>query len=287
MNNNYNITMFAYNEEDNIASSIASVFENVDARLNTFYVIANGCTDNTVSTAEKIKSKINFEKLRIIEIVEGDKCNAWNVYMHDIADDADVHFFVDADVKFTTKSFPRMYDQLMATEQQTVVVAGMPQSGRNIHFYKSLVTDRACFFGNLYGMKASFVHRIKADNFHLPKGLNWIDSFLTKAANTDLQFFDYNLPNRTTYIDDVGYYFQSLSPLRLSDIKLYFNRIARYELGKIQETFLDVTPLKDWPRDMQEINRQIENKFDLYTSQLPLHKKMLVKKRLNKLAKRK
>lgn len=286
MNNKYNIIMFAYNEQSNIEASITSVYHNVDSRLHTFYILANGCSDATIPIAEKTKKNLQFDNLSIIEIEEGDKCNAWNMYMHNIENETDAHFFVDADVNFTSNSFPLMFDHLMAKDEQTVVIAGMPQSGRNLQFYRSLVKERACFFGNLYGMKGSFINRIKEDNFYLPKGLNWIDSFLTKAVNTDLQFFNYNLPNRTTYIDDVGYYFESLSPFRQSDIKLYFNRIARYELGKLQETYLDTVSVNEWPSDMGEINQKIAENIKFHTVNLSWFKTLLVKKRLNKLVKR-
>lgn len=285
VDNKYNIVMFAYNEEKNIEDSIKSIFNNVDTRLSKFYILANGCTDSTISIAKTVKKKLKFEKLSVIEISEGDKCNAWNTYVHSIADSSDVHFFVDADVNFTNKSFPLMFDQLIAQGEQTVVIAGVPQSGRNQNLYRSFIVERACFFGNLYGMKVSFINRIKNDGFYLPKGLNWIDSFLTKAVNTDLQFFDYNLANRTTYLDDVGYSFKSLSPFKRSDITLFFNRIARYELGKLQEKFLDAIPVNKWPKDMYEINHKIKSDFRVQTANLSWFKTLLVKKRLNKILK--
>ena len=286
MNKQYNIVMFAYNEQDNIEQSVTSVFRNIDERLNRFYVIANGCSDLTVQKANEVKKNLNFRSLSVIELEEGDKCNAWNHYMHTIADDSEVHFFVDADVKFTENSFPLMFDKLTSKGNETVVIAGMPQSGRNIAFYRSLVIDRACFFGNLYGMKHSFIRRIRENGFYLPKGLNWIDSFLTKAVNTDLEFFNYNLPNRTTYLESTGYFFDSLSPFNKSDIKLYFNRIARYELGKFQETYLDAIPVNQWPQDMTGINKQIKGDFAALSGELSLFKKYLVRRRLNKLLKK-
>jgi hypothetical protein len=137
----------------------------------------------------------------------------------------------------------------------------------------------------LYGLKHSFIKRIKESNFTLPIGLNWIDSFLTKAVNTDLQFFKYNLPNRVTYSEGVGYQFSSLSPLHLDDIKLYFNRIARYELGKIQEQYLDEIDVENWPNNMQAINLKIRENFQMHSEKLSSLKKHLVNKRLNKLLK--
>jgi len=280
---NYNIVMFAYNEQDNIEASITSIFNNVNAQLNCFYLIANGCSDDTVAIANRVKEKLGFSRLNVVEIELGDKCNAWNTYLHELADDVDVHFFTDADVQFSSHCFEQMAEKLVNTGDSTVVIAGMPLTGRNIDFYRSLVIERACFFGNLYGMKHAFVERIRETPFRLPVGLNWIDSFLTKAANTDLKFTDFNLPDRTTWIEGVGYDFEKLSVFKRSDIKLYINRIARYELGKIQEVFLDALPCEQWPADMMDINRKIDADFDSLTSHLGFIKKSLVRKRLTKI----
>lgn len=278
--------MFAYNEEKNISTSISSVYENKGEKLNQFYLIANGCTDNTVEEANRIKEQLNFEALTVINIELGDKCNAWNHYMHNLADVVDCHFFIDADVNFSNNCFTLMHAKLMASDTPTVAIAGMPLTGRNIEFYRSLVIERSCFFGNLYGLKHSFIQRIREDEFHLPTGLNWIDSFLTKAVNTDIQFFNYNLPERVTYIDDVGYQFDSLSPFKKADIKLYFSRIARYELGKLQEKYLDSLDVTGWPRDMKGINNKISLGYNEQAKSLSIFKRYIVKKRLNRLLKK-
>jgi hypothetical protein len=275
--------MFAYNEQNNIANSLTSVFQNKSTSLKHVYLITNGCTDNTAEHAERLKQELSFTELNIINIELGDKCNAWNHYMHNLADDVEHHFFIDADVNFSDNCFEQMHNKLITTETSTVAIAGLPLSGRNIEFYRSLVIKRACFFGNLYGLKHCFVERIREADFYLPIGLNWIDSFLTKAVNTDIQFFNYNLPNRVTYIEGVGYQFDSLSPFKVDDIKLYFNRIARYELGKLQETYLDSLDVANWPKDMSGINQKISANFDKQTNALSIIKRFLVRKRLTKL----
>ena len=52
--------MFAYNEQSNIEASITSVYHNVDSRLHTFYILANGCSDATIPIAEKTINKSSF-----------------------------------------------------------------------------------------------------------------------------------------------------------------------------------------------------------------------------------
>lgn len=279
----YNIIMFAYNEQNNIFNTLGSVYNNKSIELNKVYLIANGCTDKTAEYAAQLKSELEFSELTIVNLQLGDKCNAWNYYMHNLADDVGCHFFIDADVNFSENCFQLMHDKLINAENAEVAIAGLPLSGRNIDFYRSLVVERSCLFGNLYGLSNQFIKRIHETKFHLPIGLNWIDSFLTKAVNTDIQFFNYNLPNRVAYINNVGYSFESLSPFKQADIKLYFNRISRYELGKLQEKHLDALDVAHWPKDMKIINQKINDSFAQESKSLSIVKRFLVRKRLTKL----
>lgn len=279
----YNIVMFAYNEANNLRHSLTNVFKNIDDRVQEVYLLANGCTDNTVEIANKLKKELDFKKLQIVEIALGDKCNAWNHYIHNINVDADCHFFIDADVVFSDKCFPILYDEMMANKPIPNIIAGYPLSGRNLSFYQMLVEERACFFGNLYGASKHYIKMVRDKGFYLPIGLNWIDSFLTKAANTDIKFKKDNLSNRVIYKKGVGFQFESLSPFKFSDMKLYKNRIARYELGKIQEIYLDHIKVEEWPVHMDDINQDILQNFHLKSSHLGFFKKILVKQRLKKL----
>lgn len=283
MNQTYNIVMFAYNEAYNIAHSIRSIHASVGKHLGQFFVIANGCTDSTVAVAEKIKRELDFTQMHVIDIALGDKCNAWNTYIHEYSGDHALHFFVDADVVFSDNVFELLYAKSQQSSPETNAIAGLPLSGRNKEFYESLVKDRHCIFGNLYGLTYRMIDLIKSNAFKLPIGLNWIDSFITKAINTDIQFHPYNLEKRVAYLPGAGYRFDSLSVFKIEDIKLYKNRIARYELGKLQEQYLDALPLSDWPEDMNEINKDIYFQFKDITKDLTSIKTWLVKKRLTKL----
>lgn len=275
--------MFAYNEATNIRSALTNVFENIDKRLQTVYLLANGCTDNTVEIANELKVELGFTQLEVIEIKLGDKCNAWNHYVHDIKVNAACHFFIDADVVFSDSCFPILYDEITEIKPTPNIVAGYPLSGRNLPYYQMLVEERACFFGNLYGASHKYIEMVREKHFCLPIGLNWIDSFLTKAANTDIQFLKENLPDRVIYKKGVGFQFESLSPFKPSDIKLYKNRIARYELGKIQEIYLDRLEVSKWPKNMRAINEDIQRNFANKSSHLGFFKKHLVKRRLKSL----
>lgn len=280
----YNIVMFAHNEAENLVRSLPAVHGNCDEELHEFHLIANGCSDATVAEAQRIKQEMKFSEMHITDLSLGDKCNAWNHYVHHIADPGiPCHFFIDADVHFSPLCFPRLANRLITAHPPANIVAGMPLSGRNVDFHRMLVRERACFFGNLYGMHSNYLELLRRRNFHLPVGLCWIDSFLTKAANTDLTFTPENLPGRVVYEDGVGFAFESLSHFRWSDIRLYRNRIARYELGKLQEYYLDSLEVTDWPATMDAINADIWKNFRKVATSIGPFKRFLVRQRLRRL----
>ncbi|GAW95530.1 MULTISPECIES: glycosyltransferase family 2 protein [Colwellia] len=278
-NKTYSIVMFAYNEEKNIENSVNSVFDNIDDKLTHLIVIANGCTDNTIGKLKILKEK--HKKLSVVELSIGDKCNAWNEYTHNIAKNCDVHFFIDADVQFTEQVFPKLFKKLIATPQANAI-AGLPFSGRNKKYYRSLVTKRSCLFGNCYGVKKEFLDLVKKNNFRLPKGLCWIDSAITKAVNGDVQHQNKNIPGRVTYDVECGYKFKSLNPFKKDDRNLYFSRIARYATGKLQEKHLELLDFKDWPLDLNQINQKILEAIQHGKIRIPFYLKSRILKRLQK-----
>jgi glycosyltransferase involved in cell wall biosynthesis len=279
--NYYSIVMFAYNEEKHIEKSVASVFANVDIRLQSLVVIANGCTDSTVQILQEIQQKASFSKLKIIDLTIGDKCNAWNEYVHELHDDSNVHFFTDADVEFTDMAFPQMFDTLQ-NDINARAVAGIPFSGRNKKHYKKMVTEYKCLFGNCYGVKKDFLSLAKEKEFYLPIGLGWIDSAITKALKRDMVDREDPIQERVTFNPNCGYKFKSLSPFRLDDIKLYFSRIARYKTGKLQEKYLEKLKFSQWPRNLSEINSDILNKINNNEITIVFYLKQRVLSRLKK-----
>ena len=278
----YNVVMFAHNEEKNIHKSIESILSNVDENLITFYVIANGCTDKT----EEIVSSIAKEnkKLSLVSLTLGDKCNAWNTYIHELAPNVDMHFFVDADVAFTKQVFAKMATTLFNTKE-SIAIAGLPFSGRHKKFYRGLVIDGVCLFGNCYGIRQEFIDLARNNKFKLPIGLGWIDSIITKAINCNITNQYQPIDNRITHNLECGYTFESLKLYKRADIKLYISRITRYTAGKLQEQELNKLEFNEYPETLSEINKKILDDIKNKKSNVPFYLKKQVVKRLNKVIK--
>lgn len=257
MADGYSVVSFAYNEAETIADAIRSIINNSDHRLEKITIVANGCTDETVIVASTILKSCTVPYF-ILDLKLGDKCNAWNNYIHKNLPKSAVHFFVDSDVTFTNNAFPLLFDQLVRAHGKNAIT-GLPQAGRNIQRHTELATKYSCLFGNLYGLTDEFVQRLVTQKICLPVGLSWIDSQITKLVNENLEYKKDDYQHRVTFLEGVGYQFESLHPWRLADIKLYINKICRYKVGQLQEPYLDAMPFVDWPNTMNDINLKILN----------------------------
>lgn len=285
MEYNYSVTMFAHNEQEQIKSAVESVISNSDSSLTSLIVIANGCTDNTDQILKELSSQKEFEKLSVVELELGDKCNAWNHYVHDLAGDNDVHFFVDSDVRFTKSAFPRMAESLVS-DTRANAIAGLPFSGRNQSQYEGLVVNGWCLFGGCYGVKKRYIELLRERAFRLPIGLGWIDSEITKAIHSDVGLIKSPEKGRIICNPKCGYEFDSLSIFKKSDWSLYKNRIARYRLGQLQEQYLDKLDYKDWPENLLDINKAILKDIECSAVFFDFKNKYLVKKRVEKFIKK-
>jgi hypothetical protein len=250
--------MFAHNEERHIIRSLSSVLESAGSNLTKLYVIANGCTDDTSGQIKKLQLAISNGKIVLIELELGDKCNAWNHYVHHEADTTPFHFFVDADVLFVPGTFDRL-SQCLVDSPVANAAAGLPFSGRNQQQYLNMVKQGRCLFGNCYALKREFIETIRQKSFYLPIGLGWIDSAITKIVNRDLEDIPNPKEGRIVHDIESGYHFDSLSFFSKADRKLYVNRIIRYRLGKHQEKYLEKCSFLSWPRILDKINIAVLN----------------------------
>jgi hypothetical protein len=136
-------------------------------------------------------------------------------------------------------------------------VAGLPMSGRNRQEYVRMVIEDNSLFGNLYALKTEFLDRVRSMDFRLPRGLSWIDACLSSLVNRDLQDGPDWLPGKVTHDPAAGYRFDSLSPFRLKDFRIYKNRRVRYALGRRQVQQLLALPFSEWPADLEVIDRRV------------------------------
>lgn len=254
----YPVMVLAYNEQDYISKCLDSIFEADPGLKFEVFVMANGCTDRTEDIV--LEYRKNNPSVHLVSIRLGDKCNAWNVFVHrtvpDRCPERDVYFFVDGDAQFKRGSFSAMV-RALADEPTANAVGAPPASGRSMERDRKDILESRGLVANLYALKGTFVNRLIHGNVKIPLGFEGDDGLIASLVKWDLD------PRRrmdskfVARCPDAGFIFESMRLVRPSDWAAYWKRMVRY--GRRHYEFLLIRdPLKaegieGMPSDIREL----------------------------------
>lgn len=185
------IGIFAHNESATIEKMIAEIRQqNLSGYDIRVFILANGCTDDTVAKAKKASPGDPFE---IVDLSEGGKSRTWNRFVHQISrKEADILVFSDADIVIPPKdgiaqlalTLNRRPDLFAVNSHPIKDIVYQPENlsplDRVIAMSSETLNDwKTAICGSLYAMPAS-----KARLFHLPIGLAVEDGFLRAVILT-------------------------------------------------------------------------------------------------------
>ena len=197
------IGLLAYNESQNIRSTLTSLFQQSlfsnlsDYEALEIIVVPNGCTDNTAQIARESLSELTAlfrpPQLRwqVCELQQPGKCNAWNHYVHYFSDvEADNLILIDADIEFLNPDTLQNLLRGLEENSDAWVTKDVPIKDIALKSRKNLferlsakVTDypESAICGQLYCARARVVRQI-----WMPLGLSVEDGFLAATIKTDL-----------------------------------------------------------------------------------------------------
>lgn len=222
--------VLAHNEERHIAACLDSIFAADPERSFEVFVMANGCADRTEEIVLMYRRR--HAQVHLVSIVLGDKCNAWNVFIHDTVpahcSDRDIYFFMDGDARAVRGSFSAMA-RALAENPRAHAAAAVPASGRNAVRDRNRMMKEHELVANLYALRGHFVKRLQQVGVRLPLKLEGDDGLLGALIKWDLapdqQGFD---AQRIVPCPQAGFEFESMSPLRLAAWSSYWKRALRY-----------------------------------------------------------
>ena len=224
------VMVLAHNEERHIAACLDSIFAADPDRSFEVYVMANGCTDRTEAIVSEYSRK--RPDVRLVSIVLGDKCNAWNVFVHETVPKhcpgRDVYFFMDGDATSEPFAFTAMARALGATPYANAAAA-VPLSGRNANRDRDAMLREHALVANLYALRGSFVERLIQERVRVPLKLEGDDGMIGAFVKWDLKPTTNGTDDKRIVVcPDAGFRFESFTPTRLSDWKVYWKRAVRY-----------------------------------------------------------
>lgn len=199
------IGILAYNEASSIGRTIESVyaqdvFRRLPEPLTAVEVVCvpNGCKDDTADAARRA-----FEKFapagaayswRVVELVKGGKTNAWNEFVHSIADPAsDAVMMLDGDVRLVTAGLIGALARELAGQPEALLAS--PRTIKHIALKErpTLFERLSLRLGELNGSRphgfAGCCYMIRgavARRIWFPEGMVGEDAFLNGLVLTDL-----------------------------------------------------------------------------------------------------
>lgn len=232
------VAVFAYNEERRITDALQSIdreAEGFSAPVEV-HILANGCRDGTAAKARQFQPR--RVEVTVHEIKLGDKANAWNTYVHDIAPARPLHFFMDGDVRVHPGSLAAMAEA-SRQQPQAHAVSSLPKSGRTRHGWAAFIRRNHGLPGCLYLLPERTLRRFRDAAIRLPVGLIGEDVLLQFLIKRDLgEQLDGERTERIHVCEAAGFENDSLSPRSLADVGLYYRRLRRNSLRELQNQVL-------------------------------------------------
>lgn len=236
MQGGWSVAVFAHNEARNIQGCLASVIAQQPAACFPVYVLINGSRDATERLVREFASS-NPQVVPIV-IALGDKTNAWNTYVHDLAPTVAAHFFVDGD----TRPLPGSFEALAVAMRQLSsarAIGALPAAGRDRDGWSRRMMTFGRLAGCLYALSGSYLAELRSANVRMPIGLIGEDLLLSCLVKGRFGMQALLEPSpRLAFAQSAGFWFRSLSPRRPADWVTYARRLVRYRVRDYQLAML-------------------------------------------------
>lgn len=191
--------------------------------------------------------------VRLWSVSAPDKAYTWNQYLHGIAPDADLAFFMDGYVTVAPEAFAEMALALR-NRRSALAATSMPSRGRSAGTVRRQMLAEGGLHGNLYALTGATMRRLRDAGFRLPRGIYRNDSALGAALAFDLDparnVFSWD---RIAVVPDARYDTPATDPTRLADIATVLKRRWRQARGQLETCALkahlagDKRPPSAWP----------------------------------------
>jgi len=219
---NVDIAVFAYNESHNISNIISnlkkqSILFNPDFSVK-IYLLANGCTDNTVELAQNELRKNNPHNLfELIDLSSPGKSRTWNFFVHHLSRPTAKHLvFCDSDIDIPNPNTIQNLIEMLDDNAALLGVSSKPIKDivfepNNLNILDKIIAGaggtlndwRHSLCGQLYVLRTN-----EAKNIFLPIGLPVEDGFIRAMLLTDCLANKENI-NKLNGKDEVFHVYKS------------------------------------------------------------------------------
>lgn len=258
------VMILAHNEQERIGACLDSILGNAAEFPVEIFVMANGCTDDTGRIVLEYAAR--WPNVHLVSIEMGDKCNAWNVFIHETVPkccpNRKVYFFVDGDAQVVPGSLKVMADALRRNPDADASSAP-PHSGRSREEDSRQLVEGRHLVANLYALRGSFVNRLQAEGVRLPLKLEGDDGLLGALIKWDLrpELDEFN-DRKIEPCPSAGFTFDSVDWRDWSELRGYWRRLVRYGRRRYEFELLGRQlrrmGIRGLPRDIRELYVQAD-----------------------------
>jgi len=232
----WSVCIFAHNEERLLPRCLAALPAAAAGGDYVVHVMENGSGDGTARVARALAAA--EPRIRVHELAVGDKANAWNEYVHRLAPAADMHIFLDGDVRPCAGAFPALAGALADAAHEAYAATALPATGRTRRAWATRLIHESWLSGNLYALSASALSAFRGRELRLPFGAYGEDGLISYVLVTDFQGGgDDSHRRRIAIADEAHFEFDSLA-LNARDLRIYQRRLARYSQRYFQNQIL-------------------------------------------------
>lgn len=229
------VCIFAHNEERLLPRCLGALSAAAAGADYAVHVVENGSKDRTAQVARALAAA--DPRMRVHQLPIGDKANAWNDYVHRLSGEADLHVFLDGDVRPCEGAFAELAKAL-AAEPDAYAAAALPATGRSRRAWATRFFEEHFISGNLYALSGAAMTALRLRNIQMPIGFIGEDGLISYLMLTDLNGgADDGHRRRIAISPDAHFEFDSLGFNR-RDAALYWRRLKRYSLRHFQNELL-------------------------------------------------
>uniref|UniRef100_I2PZT9 Glycosyl transferase n=1 Tax=Desulfovibrio sp. U5L TaxID=596152 RepID=I2PZT9_9BACT len=234
----WSVAVFAHNESLHILRCLHSLMD--EASNIDVYVLVNGSTDNTYEKVVAFAERHPW--VHPVAIAIGCKCNAWNIFVHEMAPASDAYFFLDGDCHVYPNCLAELAKSL-ALHKTAYASAAFPAVGRNKEKWIAELLQSS-IWGCLYALSPEAIRIIKTNNIHLPVNAIGDDSILEYLLLTNFRGGkdDRNL-ERIVPAPEARFHHDPISFLKFTHYIEYYKKQVRDSVRWLQCQIL-ITKLK-------------------------------------------
>lgn len=261
------IILFAHNEAAAILGSIEAVRQAGLRPTDTLTVLINGSTDQTLQLVQA--GALRDPRIHPVTIGLGDKANAWDVYVHRLADPkAEMHIFIDGDVRISPGSLDAV-EQTMQANPTALAISTLPRGGRQSESWAARIVAHHGMPGNFYAIPKTVFLRLQAQVW-LPVGFMGDDTLLRWLFLRDLDPVKAPDKHRIKPCATAFFDYDSFPVTTLTGLRRLWRRHLGYTRREIQVhalcKLLATQGLKAMPRRISDIYAQIRPLRDSLTA---------------------